>query len=271
MEGTLLLAGCGKMGGVLLDGWLKGGLRAGDIAVVEPDETTAKAVAERHQVTVVDDSARLPPGFAPATVVLAVKPQVMDDVAPAYAGYAGPETVFLSIAAGRTVAYFEDKLGPEAAIVRAMPNTPAAVGRGITVAIANQRVGEAQKNRCNGLLEAVGEVAWIDDEGLMDAVTAVSGSGPAYVFLLAECLAEAGREAGLPAELSDRLARATVAGAGELLHRSSDPAAELRATVTSPGGTTAAALEVLMGGDGWQALMTRAIAEATKRSRELAG
>lgn len=271
MEGTLLLAGCGKMGGVLLDGWLEGGLRAGDIAVVEPDEATAQAVAERHQVTVVDDSARLTPGFAPATVVLAVKPQVMDDVVPAYAGYAGPETVFLSIAAGKTVAYFEDKLGPEAAIVRAMPNTPAAVGRGITVAIANQRVGEAQKNRCNGLLEAVGEVAWIDDEGLMDAVTAVSGSGPAYVFLLAECLAEAGREAGLPAELSVRLARATVAGAGELLHQSEDSATRLRENVASPGGTTAAALEVLMGGDGWQALMTKAVAAAVKRSRELAG
>ena len=271
MEGTLLLAGCGMMGGVLLDGWLKGGLRAGDIAVVEPDEATAQAIAERHQVTVVDDSARLTPGFAPATVVLAVKPQVMDDVAPAYAGYAGPETVFLSIAAGKTVAYFEDKLGPEAAIVRAMPNMPAAVGRGITVAIANQRVGEAQKNRCNGLLEAVGEVAWIDDEGLMDAVTAVSGSGPAYVFLLVECLARAGEEAGLPAALSHRLARATVAGAGELLYRASEPAATLRANVTSPGGTTAAALEILLGGEGLQPVLTRAIAEATKRSRELAG
>ncbi len=152
-----------------------------------------------------------------------------------------------------------------------MPNTPAAVGRGITEAAANGQVTNEQKSRCDGLLQAVGDVAWIDDESLMDAVTAVSGSGPAYVFLLAEYLAEAGREAGLPAELSDRLARATVAGAGELLHRSSDSAAELRTNVASPGGTTAAALEVLMGGDGWQALMNKAVAAAVKRSRELAG
>ncbi len=271
MEGTILLAGCGKMGGILLDGWLERGLRAGDIVVVEPDEATAQAVAKRHQVTVVDDSTRLTPGFVPETLVLAVKPQVMDDVVSAYASYAGPETVFLSIAAGKTMAYFEDKLGPEAAIVRAMPNTPAAIGRGITVAIANQRVGEAQQNRCNSLLEAVGEVAWINDEGLMDAVTAVSGSGPAYVFLLAEYLARAGEEAGLSASLSHQLARATVSGAGEFLYKTSEPAATLRANVTSPGGTTAAALEILMGDEGLQPLLTKAIAEATKRSRELAG
>jgi len=152
-----------------------------------------------------------------------------------------------------------------------MPNAPAAVGRGITVAAANGQVTGQQKSRCDGLLGTVGDVAWIDDEGLMDAVTAVSGSGPAYVFLLAESLAEAGREAGLPVELSDQLARATVAGAGELLHQSGDSATRLRENVASPGGTTAAALEVLMGGDGWQALMAKAVAAAVKRSRELAG
>lgn len=271
MSGTLVLAGGGKMGGALLGGWLDKGLDANQITVVEPDSDTAGNLKEKHGVAVVEAASGLDPGLTPETVVFAVKPQSMDDVAPAYAGYAGPDTVFLSIAAGKTIAYFEGHLGPDAAIVRAMPNTPAAVGRGITVAAANAQVTGDQKNHCDGLLQAVGDVAWIDDEGLMDAVTAVSGSGPAYVFLLAECLAEAGCEAGLPAELSDQLARATVSGSGELLRQSDDSAAELRTTVASPGGTTAAALEVLMGGNGWQALMTKAVAAAVKRSKELAG
>lgn len=271
MAEALLLAGCGKMGGALLAGWLDKGRPADSITVVEPDEETAKAVHQRHGVRAVTGPAGLDADFRPATVVLAVKPESMDEVAPAYAGYAGPGTVFVSIAAGKTLAYFADKLGPEAAVVRAMPNTPASVGRGITVASANGRVDDVQKGRVGELLEAVGEVAWIDDEGLMDAVTAVSGSGPAYVFLLAECLAQAGEKAGLPADLSRRLAEHTVAGAGELLHQADEPAAELRANVTSPGGTTAAALDVLMADGGWPDLMTEAIAAGVKRSRELAG
>ncbi len=271
MEGTLLLAGCGKMGGALLAGWLDRGFDTAAITVVEPQGDTAKAIAERHGVTVVPDPDSLADGFKPATVVLAVKPQIMDEAAPAYAGLAGPETVFLSIAAGKTIAYFEEKLGPGAAIVRAMPNTPASVGRGITVACANRHVNQDQRKRADGLLKAVGEVAWIEDEGLMDAVTAVSASGPAYVFLLVECLGRAGEEAGLPADLSRQLARATVAGAGELLHQADEEAATLRENVTSPGGTTARALEILMADDGWQPLMTKAIAAAAKRSRELAG
>ncbi|HEY4635559.1 MAG TPA: pyrroline-5-carboxylate reductase, partial [Rhodospirillales bacterium] len=190
---------------------------------------------------------------------------------PAYVRFTGPNTVFLSIAAGKTIGYFQSWFGTKAAIVRAMPNTPAAVGRGITVAIANKRAGKAQRKRCDRLLAAVGEVAWIGDEALMDAVTAVSGSGPAYVFLLAECLAEAGRAAGLPVALSRRLARVTVAGSGELLHRSDDAPETLRKNVTSPGGTTAAALELLMAADGLQPLLTRAIAAAARRSKELAG
>ncbi|MEE9318152.1 MAG: pyrroline-5-carboxylate reductase [Rhodospirillales bacterium] len=271
MAEALLLAGCGKMGGALLGGWLDKGLPADSITVVEPHEETAKAVHQRHGVRAVNGPGGLDGDFRPATVVLAVKPQSMDEVAPAYAGYAGPGTVFLSIAAGKTLAYFAEKLGPEAAVVRAMPNTPASVGRGITVACANGRVDEVQKGRVGELLEAVGEVAWIDDEGLMDAVTAVSGSGPAYVFLLAECLAQAGEKAGLPADLSRQLAEHTVAGAGELLHQAGEPASELRANVTSPGGTTAAALEVLMADGGWADLMTEAIAAGARRSKELAG
>jgi len=270
MGDTILLAGGGKMGSALLTGWRERGINAGDITVIEPHEETAKDVAERFGVTVVPA-----PGGAkdasPGAVVLAVKPQTMDDAAPAYAGFAGGETVFLSIAAGKTIAYFEDIFGPGAAIVRAMPNTPAAVGRGFTVACANANTGDSQLRLCDTLLQAVGDVAWIDDEGLMDAVTAVSGSGPAYVFLLAECLAEAGVEAGLPDDLAAELARATVAGAGELLHQSADAAATLRANVTSPGGTTAAALDVLMAEDGLRPLLAKAVAAAAKRSRELAG
>ncbi len=194
MSGTLVLAGGGKMGGALLAGWLNKGMGGADIIVVEPDSKTASAISEKHGVAVVETVGDLDADLTPETVVFAVKPQSMDDVAPAYGGYAGPDTVFLSIAAGRTIAYFEDKLGPEAAIVRAMPNAPAAVGRGITVAAANGQVTGQQKSRCDGLLGTVGDVAWIDDEGLMDAVTAVSGSGPAYVFLLIETLAAAGVE-----------------------------------------------------------------------------
>jgi pyrroline-5-carboxylate reductase len=269
MGGKLLLAGAGKMGGALLAGWLKQGLAAGDVIVVEPHAATARAIRRRHRVSVVPS----PDGIRgkPATVVFAVKPQAMDAVAPAYARFAGGGTVFLSIAAGKPIAYFRKILGRDAAIVRAMPNLPASVGRGVTVAVANRRVTKAQRRRCDGLLKAVGEVAWIADEALMDAVTAVSGSGPAYVFLLAECLAEAGRAAGLPKALSAELARTTVIGAGELLRLADDPPAQLRRNVTSPGGTTAAALRVLMGKGGFKGLLKKAVARAARRSRQLAG
>ncbi|MEJ2118488.1 MAG: pyrroline-5-carboxylate reductase, partial [Alphaproteobacteria bacterium] len=212
-----------------------------------------------------------PPALSapPAVMLLAVKPQIMDDVLPTVAPLAGPETVVLSIAAGRTIDSLSKHFSPEAAIVRAMPNTPAAIGRGMTVLCANPAATQPHS----------GEVAWVDDESQMDAVTAVSGSGPAYVFLLAECLAEAGKAAGLPADIASRLARVTVAGAGELLHQSTEDAAELRRAVTSPGGTTAAALAVLMGeGDAASAatgplgdLIRRTAEAAAKRSRELAG
>ncbi|NQV82424.1 MAG: pyrroline-5-carboxylate reductase [Rhodospirillales bacterium] len=271
MADTLVLAGCGKMGSALLGGWLERGVDAANVIVVEPFEGTATATAERFGVTVVAGPDDIPPGAVPQTIVFAVKPQTMDDTVPAYARFAGQGVVFLSIAAGKTIAYFQGNLGDPAAIVRAMPNTPAAVGRGITVACANANTDDTQVRRCDELLQAVGAVTWIDDEGLMDAVTAVSGSGPAYVFLLAECMAEAGIKAGLPADLAHQLARETVAGAGELLHRSGETAAELRTNVTSPGGTTQAALDVLMGQGGVSDLMMRAIAAATKRSRELAG
>lgn len=263
---SILLVGCGKMGSALMAGWIDRGTPAETIFVVDPaGPTVPTGVGVGASL---DD---IPKDFTPAVVVLAVKPQVMDDVVAPYRGFVAPATVFLSIAAGRNVASFEKLLGSDAGIVRAMPNTPAAVGRGVTVLFANSHVRDGQRGTCQKLLSAVGQVAWIDDEGLMDAVTGVSGSGPAYVFHLVEAMAQAGIVAGLPAELSMQLARQTVAGSGELLAQSEETASVLRENVTSPGGTTAAALDILMADEGLTRLMTEAIQRATDRSRELAG
>ncbi len=258
----VLLVGCGKMGSALLAGWLDRGLAPADVVVVEPSLPALP-------VPVIAAATDIPTAFVPDVVVLAVKPQVIAEILPPYARFSG--AVFLSIAAGKPIAFFQTHLGKTAAIVRAMPNTPAAVRRGITVCCPGPGLDDARRTLCQSLLEAVGEVGWIEDESLMDAVTAVSGSGPAYVFLLAEVMAEAGIRQGLPAELATRLARATVAGAGELLRQSEDSAEQLRKAVTSPGGTTAAALGVLMAEDGLPGLMTKAVTAATRRGRELAG
>lgn len=276
----LLLVGGGKMGGALMSGWIGRGIPAADIFVVEPNSDIAAALARDLGVTAVAGADALPADFSPELVMFAVKPQVMAQVVPAYRGFTGPDTVFLSIAAGTPIAFFEANLG-DAAVVRAMPNTPAAVGRGVSVACANARVADSQQKLCHDLLTAVGQVHWVEDEELLHAVTGLSGSGPAYVFHLVECLARAGREAGLPEDLAGALARATVEGAGELLHRSTtDTPDVLRRNVTSPGGTTAAGLTVLMGGDPNKDapadgplgdLVTECVAAATRRSRELAG
>lgn len=263
----LLLFGCGKMGGAMLSGWLKSGIAGAGIVIVDPAGATE--FAGSGDVSIVDSAGSLPQDLDPEVVVFAVKPQQMDEVVPLAARFVGTSTVFLSIAAGTTIAYFEKHLGRKAAIVRAMPNTPAAIGRGITVVCPNAAASERQTAVCTTLLGSIGETLSIDDESLMDAVTAVSGSGPAYVFLLVEALARAGVEAGLPEDLAMRLARETVSGAGELVRRSEEAAATLRRHVTSPGGTTQAALEVLMADDGLQALMTRAVAAANRRSKEL--
>ena len=267
---TLLLIGCGKMGGAMLEGWLDQGIAATDITVIEPSAELAATLAGKYGVNAVSDVHELAGDYAPDVAVLAVKPQVMDQVLPPYQKLVAHAPVFLSIAAGRTIASFEAILGTDAAVVRAMPNTPASVGRGITVGCPNANVTPEQKGLCDQLLTSVGEVEWVDDEKHMDAVTAVSGSGPAYIFLLAEAMGHAGRMSGLPPELADKLARATVAGAGELLHQSPEPASTLRENVTSPGGTTAAALEVLMGPHGMKELLEKAIDAATRRSKELA-
>ncbi len=231
--GPLLLVGAGKMGTALLAGWLRQGLDPSRVTVQDPSPSAeAEALLARHGLR----AARTPPSGEAAVAVLAVKPQLMDDVLAELAPSIGGDTLVISVAAGRTLASLARPLPAGTAIVRSMPNTPASVGRGVTVAIANASVSAAQVEFCTALLEAVGDVLWIDDEALLDAVTALSGSGPAYVFLLAECLAEAGRDAGLDAELAAHLARATVAGAGELLQRSDLSPAELRQNVTSPNG-----------------------------------
>jgi pyrroline-5-carboxylate reductase len=265
LSGTVVLAGAGKMGGAMLAGWLAQGLDANRVAVIEPypsDEIKALAAKGVRLNPAPHDTGSV------AALVIAVKPQMFREAGPALKPFIAPDTLVVSIMAGITIAALTQVCG--GSVVRAMPNTPAAIGRGITVAVADQNVSAAQRAVADALLRATGAVEWTKDETLMDAVTAVSGSGPAYVFLLAEELARAGVEAGLPPELATKLARETVAGSGELLHRSDLDAAMLRRNVSSPGGTTAAALEVLMGADGMQSLLTRAVAAATQRSRELA-
>jgi pyrroline-5-carboxylate reductase len=263
----IVLVGAGKMGAALLQGWLAGGLDAAKVTVLEPqpaDEIRALA-ARGVQINPLNKTSDA------GAIVIAVKPQVADAVVPPLAAMAGAATVAVSIMAGKTLGFLERAL-PHAALVRAMPNTPAAIGCGITVAVPNVRVSALQRDLAHRLLAATGMVEWIADEKLMDAVTAVSGSGPAYVFLLAESLTRAGIAAGLPPDLAAKLARETVAGSGELLHRSALDPATLRQNVTSPGGTTAAALEVLMAAaDGLDPLLAKAIAAAAKRSRDLAG
>ena len=263
ITGTIALAGAGKMGGAMLTGWLAGGLDARRVVVIEPmPSPEINALAAK--------GIRLNPknGGAVETLVIAVKPQSFREAGAILKSHVAASTLVVSIMAGTPIKSLQEVCG--GAVVRAMPNTPAAIGRGITVAVAASNVSAAQRITADALLRATGSVEWVDDESLMDAVTAVSGSGPAYIFLLAEELARAGVAAGLPEALATRLARETVAGSGELLHRSDLPSSTLRQNVTSPGGTTAAALEVLMGKDGMQQLMTRAIAAATARSKELA-
>ena len=216
-------------------------------------------------VQIVSSDEALPDDLDPEVVVFAVKPQQMDEVAPAYKRFAAPGTLFVSIAAGTTIGVFES-----AAIVRAMPNTPAAIGQGITVACPNARATKDQAALAEALLSAIGECISVTDEALMDPVTALSGSGPAYVFLMIEAMAAAGAAAGLPQDMADRLALVTVAGAGQLALQGPETPSTLRENVTSPGGTTFAALQVLMADPGLKALMAKAIDAATERSRELA-
>jgi pyrroline-5-carboxylate reductase len=262
----ILLVGCGRMGSAMLSGWREQGL-APSVAV---DPSPAAQTFAGPDMTVVAAPSEIPANFVPAAVVLAVKPQSAAATLPDYTRFAA-NTVFLSIMAGRTIAGISALVGPTAAIVRAMPNTPAAVRQGVTVGCPSLTVSTPQKVLCDRLLQAIGKVAWVDDEALLDPVTAVSGSGPAYVFLLAELMEQAAIEQGIPPDLARLLARQTVCGSGALLAASPEEAAALRVAVTSPGGTTAEALRVLMDPDSWPTAVSQAIAAATRRSRELAG
>ncbi|MEM8648148.1 MAG: pyrroline-5-carboxylate reductase [Pseudomonadota bacterium] len=269
LAGMLLLIGAGKMGGAMLDGWLKQGTPPEQIAISDPlVSEEMRSLAEQYGFAVNPDLASL---NTVEVVLLAVKPQMMDDVLPQLEALNQSKPLYISVAAGRTIAGFEAAFGSDATIIRAMPNTPAAVGRGITALCPNANCTEGHVELASNLLSAIGEVVAIDDEKLMDAVTGVSGSGPAYVFHLIECMAAAGEAEGLPADIAMKLARATVAGAGELVHQSPLPASTLRENVTSPAGTTAAALDVLMADDAMPRILREGIAAATRRSEELAG
>ncbi len=267
---SLVLVGAGKMGGAMLEGWLKGGLSGAAVTVLDPHPSENMVAFARV------NSIRLNPDLAmigtPDVLVLAIKPQMLDAAAPVLTRLADHDTLVLSILAGKTIPNLADRMPATASFARAMPNTPAAVGRGITGVAFSSKVSSKQKQQTQTLLAAVGQVVLLDDEHLIDVVTAVSGSGPAYVFLLAECMAEAGVAAGLPNDVAMRLARATVEGAGELMFQEAETGPDqLRKNVTSPGGTTAAALDVLMAPDGLAPLMKRAIAAAKRRAGELSG
>jgi pyrroline-5-carboxylate reductase len=265
LKGSIVLAGAGKMGSALLTGWLKAGLSADRVAAIEPQPSAEISALAKQGLRINPAAGAL---RDVAALVLSVKPQIFGEAAPQLKPFVSAGTLVVSIMAGTTIAKIAAACG--GSVVRAMPNTPAAIGRGITVAVPASNVSADQRSIADALLRATGTVEWVADEALLDPVTAVSGSGPAYVFLLAEELARAGVAAGLPPDLAAKLARETVAGSGALLQQSDLDAATLRQNVTSPGGTTAAALEILMGKDGLPGLMARAVAAATRRSKELA-
>lgn len=268
LNSRTLLVGCGKMGSALAEGWLKRGLNPENLLVVEPHQKAAVRAKEKG-ISVVNSFGAVDRNFDPNWIVFAVKPKDIEQASVDYKHFKSTAN-YLSIAAGISLSTLKLTLGADARIVRGMPNMPAAVGRGITALLASENLDSSAREECTLMLEVVGEVVWLEDERMMDTVTGVSGSGPAYAFLLIECLAEAGKKMGLSSELSGKLARSTVCGAGALAWLSDEDAATLRENVTSPGGTTAAAMDVLMDPDkGLQAILDRAVAAAVHRSRKL--
>ena len=267
-EFELCLIGAGNMGGAMLAGWIESGFAANRITVVDPSPRDGMAaLLQKHDIR---HCLAPPESYRPDVMLIAVKPQAMEAVLPTLKGLAGPDTVSVSVAAGTTLAQLAAHLG-EVPVVRSMPNTPAILRKGITVCCPNGLCSEQQKARVDGLLSAIGKVRWVEDEAMIDAVTAVSGSGPAYVFHLAECMAAAGVGEGLSPDLAEALARETIAGAGAMLSQLDEPAGMLRENVTSPNGTTAAALGELMGEGRLEKLVARAIHAARRRSEELSG
>lgn len=267
---NILLVGCGKMGGAMLDGWVRQGRPSSSIAVIEPTESIATTLQQKYGVAVYTKRQDIHPNFIPDVVIFAIKPQIAQDVVPAYAGLGHKDTLFITIAAGKTLATFAKYLGMGKAIVRGMPNLPATIGKGVTVACMNHHVTYAQKKWCIDLLSANGHLYWIEDESHLDAVTAISGSGPAYIFYLIECLAACGIDLGLPEDLAQSLSYLTVEGSSALASQSDIGATELRRQVTSPQGTTQAALDILMAPDGLMPLLEETTKAAYERSKELA-
>ena len=256
------------MGRAMLGGWIEEGVKPNDVVVVDPGEDNLERAAKLGCRTV-SSPLLIDAEFQPDVIILAVKPQVISDVLPSYQTYAAKGALIISIAAGARISLFEESFGKTSAVIRTMPNTPAAIRRGMMVSCANAYVTDLHKEMCDQLMQAIGTTAWVEDESLMDAVTGLSGSGPAYVFYMIQAMTEAGVAAGLPADLAEKLAKTTVSGAGELALLSSETVEQLRINVTSPNGTTAAGLNVLMSDDGLSKLMEATVAAATARSNEL--
>lgn len=267
----LLLVGCGHMGQALLEGWIRGGMPAENITVLQPSIGAAETLGNRFGVEVVASLTALSHENPPETIFFAVKPEVLGRITSRYTEdwLKKHHPLFISIAAGRTISFLEEGLGGNAAIIRAMPNTPAQIGKGVTVLCASAQVSQQQREKAQSLMQAVGATVWLEDETLMDAVTALSGSGPAYIYYFMECLADAGIALGLPAETARQLAVHTVSGAAEVAAAGDDPFSTLREQVTSPGGTTEAALKVLTKDDGFRKLLHTAMERAAERSKEL--
>lgn len=267
---NVLLIGCGKMGSAMLDGWIRQGKSPTSIIVIEPTDIVAKELHKKYGITVYTTRQEIHPNFQPDVVIFAIKPQLINDVVPGYAKIGHQHTVFITIAAGKTIRTFEHFLGEDKAIVRVMPNLPAIIGMGAIVACPNTITKPEQKKHCTDLLSANGTVYWINDENQMDAITAISGSGPAYIFYFIECLTACAKSLGLPEELARSLVSLTVHGSSELASKSENNAEELRKQVTSPHGTTQAALDILMAPDGLLTLLEATTTAACDRSRELA-
>lgn len=268
MNNSVILVGCGNMGFAMLQGWLASEkLKPTDVTVIEPADSLRARAAELgvHALT---SSNEIAASASPRLIIIAVKPQVIQDILPAYQQYA-KTAAFVSVAAGTPVLQFETILGSKSAVIRCMPNTPAAIGKGMMVTFANPNVSADDLLFTEELLQISGKVVQIQDENLMDAVTAVSGSGPAYIFHFIECLTQAGIQAGLPDDIAGMLAMQTVYGAGSLAAQSDVSPSQLRVNVTSPNGTTAAALDVLMGENRLQDLLIAAVEAARLRSVEL--
>lgn len=270
-EGSILLVGGGRMGQAMLGGWLASGIPASHIKVVEPSADIAATITSSHAVEVVDNKSALSADWKPTFVVFAVKPQVIRDVVETYQGYITDEMVCLSVAAGKTLSFFASLLGDAIPFIRVMPNLPSFIGKGASALCANHVVTDAHRTNATILFEAIGVVCWIEDETQMDAVTAISGSGPAYVFLFHEVLERAAEELGLPKEVGALLAKQTLCGSAEMIEKATQPSSALREGVTSPGGTTAAALAVFQDEkEGLAQLVKRATKAAADRSCELA-